>query len=650
MINWDKLFRKGGTTIPRWAIFAIDVAISAGSILLSYLLISDLHGGGISRSIAGNALFIILFFRILSFIILRTYAGIIRYTGAQDAVRIAVAIFSSSFLTFVVNITYFYFSRQSQSLIPASLIIVDFFITVVAMTSLRLGYKLLFQQVKNASIEKIKTIIYGAGQFGIITKRTLDHDTSSRFKVVAFLDNDKSKIGKMVDGVKIYNGEEELEKMLEKGSIDQVIISIQDISNNRKRSIIETCLNYKVKVLNIPPVNKWINGELSFNQIKNVKIEDLLGRDEIEIENALVSQNLRGKVILVTGAAGSIGAEICRQIMLLNPRLLVMVDQGETPLYEIEFEFRNTLKYENIRNAEFIVGDIRNERTMRAIFDKFRPDKVFHAAAYKHVPLMEANPCEAIKNNIMGTRILADLSVEFGVSKFVMVSTDKAVNPTNVMGASKRIAEIYVQSLNNSLMNKGGDYTRFITTRFGNVLGSNGSVIPVFRRQIENGGPITVTHPEITRYFMTIPEACSLVLEAGAMGKGGEIYVFDMGEPVKIVDLATKMIRLSGLEPGKDIQIQYTGLRPGEKIYEELLNDSENTLPTHFSKIMIGKVRQYDYELASDQINNIIISSMGGKAMEVVRLMKEMVPEYVSQNYTFQTLDTTKKQETHSTL
>jgi len=408
--------------------------------------------------------------------------------------------------------------------------------------------------------------------------------------------------------------------------------------------VIETCLEHNVKVLTIPPVNKWINGELNIKQIKNVKIEDLLGRDAIELDNALVNQELRNKVILVTGAAGSIGSEISRQLMTLQPDLLIMVDQAETPLYELEYEFKNDLKYDNIKHAVFVVGDIRNENTMREIFKKYKPNKVFHAAAYKHVPLMEANPAEALKNNVLGTRNLADLSVEFGVNKFVMVSTDKAVNPTNVMGASKRIAEIYVQSLNKHLKNKSHqNHTRFITTRFGNVLGSNGSVIPLFKKQIENGGPITITHKDITRYFMTIPEACQLVLEAGAMGKGGEIFIFDMGEPVRIVDLAKKMVKLSGLELEKDIHITYSGLRPGEKIFEELLNDSENTMATHHPKIMIAKVREYAYEEVNDKINDLIITAHTNNHDEdVVRHMKQLVPEFLSNNSVFSVLDEAK--------
>lgn len=640
MINWEKLFLKKGKSIPRWVVFLLDLVICAFSLAFAYLLRYNFHFNEIveKESNIQSALLILLFFRVISFYITKTYAGIIRYTSSQDAVRIALAVGSSSLVVLLLNLVYQYYTKIS--ILPNSVIIIDMFITILVMTSFRLGYKLIFQQVKNASVHRTHVLIYGAGQLGLITKRTLDHDSNLSYKVVGFLENDRSKIGKILEGVKIYH-EDDMDTLLTRGHVQQVIISIQNFSNEAKKKVIEKCLEYNVKVMAIPPVNKWINGELNIKQIKNVKIEDLLGRDAIELENELVNQELRNKVILVTGAAGSIGSEISRQIMTLHPDLLIMVDQAETPLYELEYEFKNEIKYDNIKNAVFLVGDIRNENTMREIFKKYRPRKVFHAAAYKHVPLMEANPVEAIKNNVQGTRILADLSVEFGVSKFVMVSTDKAVNPTNVMGASKRIAEIYVQSLNKFQKAKSPqNYTRFITTRFGNVLGSNGSVIPLFKKQIENGGPITITHKDITRYFMTIPEACQLVLEAGAMGKGGEIFIFDMGAPVKIVDLAKKMVKLSGLELDKDIHITYTGLRPGEKIYEELLNDSENTLPTHHPKILIGKVREYVYENINDQINDLMISvHTNSNDEEVVRLMKIMVPEFVSNNSIFSVLD-----------
>jgi FlaA1/EpsC-like NDP-sugar epimerase len=380
----------------------------------------------------------------------------------------------------------------------------------------------------------------------------------------------------------------------------------------------------------VPPAKKWINGELSFNQLRSVNIEDLLEREPIKLDNDLISAQLNNKIILITGAAGSIGSELSRQCLKYNPKKIILLDQAESPLHEVELEFGD--KYAKDK-FETVIGDVRNLDRMRNVFRTFKPEIVFHAAAYKHVPMMENNPSESILNNILGTKNTADLSVEYNVQKFVFVSTDKAVNPTNVMGASKRIAEIYIQSLGKK------SSVKFITTRFGNVLGSNGSVIPRFKRQIEIGGPITITDPEITRYFMTIPEACQLVLEAGSMGKGGEIFVFDMGKSVKIVDLARKMIKLSGLEEGKDIKIVYTGLRPGEKLFEELLADSENTLPTHHSQILIGKVREYQYDEVSKVINELIELFDTQNNTKIVQCMKELVPEFKSNNSVFEKLD-----------
>ena len=407
-------------------------------------------------------------------------------------------------------------------------------------------------------------------------------------------------------------------------------MAIQDLSPIRKKELVDICIAENVEVLNVPPVNKWINGELSLKQIRSIKINDLLGRDIINISIEPIKKDLKGKVVLISGAAGSIGSEIVKQVSAFEPKQLLLIDQAESPLFQLELD--QAAEYKNI-NSLFLLADVGDKKRIKSIFERYQPDYVFHAAAYKHVPMMEKNPMEAIRVNVLGTRNMANLSVAYEVEKFVMISTDKAVNPTNVMGASKRFAEIYVQSLN------AISATQFITTRFGNVLGSNGSVIPLFEKQIANGGPLTVTHPEITRFFMTIPEACRLVLEAGSMGKGGEIFVFDMGRSVKIVDLAKRMIRLSGLELDKDIRIEFTGLRPGEKLFEELLNKEENTMGTHHHKILIANIRHYEKPMVDEAISQLKEALNRQDAFELVKVLKDVIPEYKSENSEFSSLD-----------
>ena len=447
--------------------------------------------------------------------------------------------------------------------------------------------------------------------------------------MIAFLDNPGSRIGKKLEGVDII-GIDKVEQLLETTQVEQLILADKNLNPEKKQELVDLCLPKDVKVLNVPPMIHWINGELSFNQFRKINIEDLLERAEIRLDHQKISLEIAGKVVLVTGAAGSIGSEIVHQVARFLPEQLILIDQAETPLYHQELEVLE--KFPGIR-AEFIILDICNKEQLETVFSLYHPQIVFHAAAYKHVPTMENQPREAVRTNIHGTRVVADLSVNYGVEKFIMISTDKAVNPTSVMGASKRIAEIYIQTLNQA------GKTAFITTRFGNVLGSNGSIIPLFRSQIEKGGPITITHPEITRFFMTIPEACQLVLEAGAIGKGGEIFIFDMGKSVRIVDLAKKMVRLSGYTLGKDIQIKFIGLRPGEKLYEELLNNQENTIPTHHALILTARVREYEPSSVSKEIGELVSMSIHAANLEIVKKMKEIIPEYKSQNSVYEQLD-----------
>ena len=513
----------------------------------------------------------------------------------------------------------------------------------------RVVVKYFFIYIKNLKIDKRQVVIYGAGDVGIAAKRTLDHDPKVNMSLLAFIDDDERKTGKAIDSIKIFSAND-IALLTTQHKIDDLLIATENLLPERKNKIVDFCLEHDIKVLTIPPVQSWINGEISSTQIQNIKIEDLLEREPIVIHNDEISQQLKGKRVLVTGAAGSIGSEIVRQVAKFYPQMIILNDQSESPLHELQLELQDK-KLDN--NFHSFIGDVRDKARMEILFQTFKPHFVYHAAAYKHVPLMEHNPAEAVRTNVMGTKIIADVSVKYGVQKFVMISTDKAVNPTNVMGASKRIAEIYVQSLFNSFnrsdhFNNNGiigpipvlkPATKFITTRFGNVLGSNGSVIPRFKAQIQKGGPITVTHPEITRYFMTIPEACRLVLEAGSMGNGGEIFIFDMGQSVKIVELAKKMIRLSGLVPNKDIAIEFSGLRPGEKLYEELLNDLENTIPTHHDKIMVAKVREYDFNLIQKNINELIELCCAYKDRQVVVKMKQIVPEFKSNNSIYEELD-----------
>lgn len=583
------------------------------------------------------------------FLFIKTYTGIIRYTSAQDSFRILFSILITNSLFFIFNLALF--SLNQEPYISNVILVTNGLTGFSLLITYRVMVKYFFMYVKNFRIDKHRVIIYGAGEGGIAAKRTLDHDIKINMLLTAFIDDDERKTSKAIDGIKIYHTRDFL-KLIKNDKIDDLIIASLNIPADQKNKIVDICLENDIKVLTLPPTRSWINGQLSSNQLQSIKIEDLLERETIEIHNDIIFDQIKGKRVLVTGAAGSIGSEIVRQIAQFQPQMIILNDQSESPLYELHLELQENNLHNNFHS---FIGDIRDQSRMEMLFQTFKPHYVYHAAAYKHVPLMEHNPSEAVRTNVMGTKTIADLSVKYGVSKFVMISTDKAVNPTNVMGASKRIAEIYVQSLYRSFKNRkntvytnglsylnqgnGTINTKFITTRFGNVLGSNGSVIPRFKAQIQKGGPITVTHPEITRYFMTIPESCRLVLEAGSMGEGGEIFIFDMGHSVKIVDLAKKMIRLSGLVPHQDIAIEFSGLRPGEKLYEELLNDLENTMPTHHEKIMVAQVREYEFQSIGNRISDLIKLSSQHKDRQVVIKMKEIVPEFKSNNSVYEELD-----------
>jgi FlaA1/EpsC-like NDP-sugar epimerase len=634
--------------VPRWIIFTIDICLCVFALVVAKVvkhnfIITDIDAQQMYKSVV-----VVIAVNVAVFLNVKTFTGIVRYTSAQDSFRILFSVILSTTLIFFIHSVSMAFGlgyfMSHIALILYSLSSFLFLITY------RVIVKYFFMYIKNAKLDKIKVIIYGAGEAGVATKRTFDHDQKFNKNIVAYVDDDPRKFGKAIDGVKILDAAN-LEAMIVKHELDEIIFASYSIPVERKNQVVDVCLENNVSVLNIPPADVWQHGSISSAQIQNINIEDLLNRKPIEIDIDGIQKELKGKRILITGAAGSIGSEIVRQLLKFETGLIIMCDQSETALHHLYLELT-----ESHKNTHFhaFIGDVKDERRMRFLFDLFKPQYVYHAAAYKHVPLMEDNPAEAVKTNVLGTKTIADLSVKYGVLKFVMISTDKAVNPTNIMGASKRIAEIYVQSLNNSLNNpdlifqNGLSYlneegvkavTKFITTRFGNVLGSNGSVIPRFKEQIEKGGPLTVTHPDITRYFMTIPEACRLVLEAGCMGRGGEIFVFDMGKSVKIVELAKKMIRLAGLVPNQDIKISYTGLRPGEKLYEELLNDNENTLPTHNEKIMIGRVREYVFNEIEAQIYELLDLARINDNTKTVTQMKRIVPEFKSMNSVFEKLD-----------
>ncbi len=597
---------------------------------MAYFLRFNFHIPAKEVGLLYIALIVVFLLRLTSFLIAKTYAGVIFYTSIADAKRIFIAVTSGTLILGIINLVLGHL--VGYYLMPHSVVGIDYLVTIFAMTAIRIFVKILYLEIRNYNKDKKNVIVYGTGSDAIMAKKALERDFNTHYNIVGFINNDL--VGQKLEGSPIFS-ESDIGRLLEINDIEALIIA-QKLTAGHKQRLIEFGMQYNVLVRTVPPAEKWINGELSVKQIREIRIDDLLERAPIHLDTGLIAEQVTDKVVLVTGAAGSIGSEIARQLIKFFPRKLILLDQAETPLYELDLEFSEHLHF---KNYEIVVADVRNKERIRRVFEAFKPAIVYHAAAYKHVPMMEHNPSEAILTNINGTKIVADWAKEYGSEVFVFVSTDKAVNPTNIMGASKRVAEMYVQSLNEHLRKQEVAKPLFITTRFGNVLGSNGSVIPLFKKQIAAGGPLTVTHPEMTRYFMTIPEACQLVLEAGVMGKGGEIFVFDMGDSVKIVDLAKNMIRLSGLELGKDIQIVFTGLRPGEKLYEELLSDQETTLPTHHSKILIAKVRPNDFQFVLQNIELLKKLFNEQNNMNIVKVLKTIIPEYKSNNSQFEELD-----------
>lgn len=651
-VNNLYLLIKNKSTVPRWIIFILDLLICAFALFYAFLLRFNMNFEAVRDDGFVNQILLVTVLNIVFFRLFRSYEGIIRLSSSREALRCVLAVFCSVFVLLLSTVVSAVF--QLPYLIPTSVLIIYFFTSSFLIFAYRIWLKQLYNRSLKLKFESENIMVFGKTSNGVLLKDAIESISGKKYRVIGFVGDDSKLWGKSIDNAKIYSVEQ-AKIMASKFNVECVFVSSDEVDTKLKNEFVDFCLSNNIKVKAIPAVQEWVDGQLRTKQIKNLKIEDLLNRPSIKLAPDHIRNYLMDKRILITGAAGSIGSEIVKQLAGINVELLILCDNRETGLYELQYQLQQiTRKSDNIVVS---ISDVRSADIMQNLFETYKPQIVFHAAAYKHVPLMEMHPCQAVINNVKGTKIVADLSVAFGVERFVFISTDKAINPTNVMGASKRIAEMYVAELQSNqqsvVRNPLGNYdmtdekdiflrkgkTKFITTRFGNVLGSNGSVIPRFQQQIDKGGPVTVTHPDITRYFMTIPEACSLVLEACTMGDGGEVFIFDMGEPVRIADLALKMIKLAGLIPGKDIKIEFSGLRPGEKLYEELLNITEEVIPTHHKKIKISRVNKPAIRTIIENVDYLIDISGKNKNISVVKQMKLIVPEYRSNNSIYERLD-----------
>ncbi|MFM2265051.1 MAG: GDP-L-fucose synthase [Bacteroidota bacterium] len=622
--------------LPIWIVFIIDLFIVVLSGVITHILLLNLlvhfHSGtvlvlGNLAIIAVNGLFFIFF---------RTFSGIIRHSTFIDGVKLLLSTSAAFMFLFVMN--YFWEFNFGYKAYLNSALFINYILAFSLLFLFRIMVKYLFEVYSSIEDQKkrINAVIYGVDANAISVANALKSEMPARFNLLGFIDNNTTNNSrKSLLNLPIVNHSRKTYTILRSLKADALIIAEKSLSKTDIIALVEECLEYNFKVYTVPLITDWEDQAQISNKVKSFDIEDLLGRKPIVLNTDNISSTLQNKTVLVTGAAGSIGSEIVRQVLQFNPKKIILLDQAETPLHQLVLELEE-LHTEVIRPY---IADIRNKEVLETLFTKYKPEVVFHAAAYKHVPLMELNPLQAICTNVIGTQHLADLSIQYKVERFVMISTDKAVNPSNVMGASKRIAEKYIQSLHYLTNQTDGNTTKFMTTRFGNVLGSNGSIVPLFAKQIKEGGPLTITHPEIIRYFMTIPEACQLVLEAAAIGNGGEIFIFDMGEPVKIIDLAKKMIRLAGFVPEQDIKIKVIGLRPGEKLFEELLNDTSKTLPTHNEKIVIAEEIIENHTEIQTEISHLITLTTTGTNNELVMQMKKVVPEYISMNSVFESLD-----------
>ena len=619
------------STAPGWMILVLDMLLFTMAFIVAEVFAARSFAGFSFQS-ALIKYIVVACITLITFLIAKPYKNIVRHMGLNDIFRIIVLVLLPMTVCVALNWTNNHYRIVSNEyLLSYRAIVMLFSMLAVLMLLARFGLLYVYNQYFKRRREECNVVIYGAGAAGVIANNALKQDIHHEYRVVAFIDDDKTKVNQQLDGVPVKRARDVLNEQFVKAKhVDQIIIAIPTIRVRHKQAITSRALDLGLTVKAVPHISLWMNGTFEVNQIQDIKIEDLLEREPIKIDNINIIREVLDKTVMVTGAAGSIGSEICRQLLQYQPTRIIMVDQAESPMYDLQFELRNNEPYKKyVDRMEFVIANVKDQPRMEEVFERFRPNLVYHAAAYKHVPFMEENPYEAIYVNVFGTKNLADLAIKYGTDKFVMISTDKAVNPTNVMGATKRMAEIYIQS-------RAAEGTHFVTTRFGNVLGSNGSVIPLFKKQLAAGGPLTVTHRDIIRYFMTIPEACNLVLEAGAMGQGGDIFVFDMGKPVKIYDLATRMIQLSGL---KNIEIKEIGLRPGEKLYEELLATKENTIPTYHPKIMHAEVRRYDtseVDRSYDELQDIMWTL---DDRQIVAKMKAIVPEFISNNSIYCELD-----------
>lgn len=629
--------------LPRWTVLFIDTLLVFSSLVATFYLLRDMNIVPLGVITVWQQVSLIVGVNFIFLLLFKTYAGLIRHSSSFDAFKLLLACAATTATLFIIN--FISLLSGSSELFITNGLAVYFLLSFTVLFVFRLFIKQLYEAFKKVQLDQelINIVVVGTDEGAISIAAALGIESPKRFAVTGFVSRKSNKSLRILNKP-VLELDAPIQDIVESLNASAIVFAGNKLSAEERFAIVKDCLEHDIKVFNSPLVINWSDKTTVTDQLKSLQIEDLLNRDPIKLNDQVKSEKLQGRTILVTGGAGSIGSEIARQVASYNPKRLIILDQAETPLHNLKLAL--DAKYPNL-DITYVVCDVANRNRLRILFDAYNIDIIYHAAAYKHVPLMEENPSEAIVTNIYGTKNLADIAVKHKVSRFVMVSTDKAVNPSNVMGATKRAAEMYVQSkyFDTIAKSKTGKGTKFITTRFGNVLGSNGSVVPLFKKQIEAGGPVTITHPKIIRYFMTIPEACQLVLEAGVMGNGGEIFIFDMGEPVKIMDLAEKMIKLAGYTVGQDIEIKITGLRPGEKLYEELLLDTSKTLPTHHPKIMISEDQENDYDEINELVNKIIKAAINNNNTISVAKLKSLIPEFKSNNSEFEILDLEVKEQ-----